>query len=48
MTLHTSLKKRKDEKYTTHQNIKYNQKNEFLIVEDRVTNQDKDDYRIHS
>jgi hypothetical protein len=38
MTMHTSLKKRRDEKFTTHLGIRYNQRNEFIIVEDRASN----------
>jgi hypothetical protein len=46
MTANTSLKKRKDEKFTTNQKIYYNEKNEFILVEEKATNVEKQDLRI--
>jgi hypothetical protein len=41
MSMNTSLKKRKDEKFTTNSKINYNEKNEFILAEERATVQEK-------
>jgi hypothetical protein len=46
MSANTSLKKRKDEKFTTNSRIYYNEKNEFIIAEEKATAQEKQELRI--
>lgn len=41
MSVNTSLKKRKDEKFTTNQKIYFNEKNDFILTEERATAQEK-------
>ena len=46
ITQNSSLKKRKDEKFTTNQKIYYNEKNEFILAEEKANNTEKLELRI--